>query len=247
VIGAASRIPIAAPRVVAIPVAFNEELWIGRVLDRFRDVEHVNVGVFDEGSTDRTAGVVADRGVTVIRRPARGGVGAAIRTAYQWARAQAYDICVIMSAHDKDRPAELPALIGPIAAGHADLVQGSRYLRGGRRANMPLSRLVATRWVHPLLFSLAARQRLTDTTNGYRALRLAMLDDPRLALDRPELDGYALEPYLLLQSIRLGYAVCEAPVSKIYPAAGDQYTKMRAGADWWQIVRPILTGRRRSS
>jgi dolichol-phosphate mannosyltransferase len=245
VIGAPSRIPIAAPRVVAMPVAFNEELWVGRLLDRFQTLEEVDVAVVDDGSRDRTAVVVRDRGVRVIHRRERGGVGAAIRTAYDWARSNGYDICVIMSAHDKDRPADLPALIRPIVAGDADLVQGSRYLRGGRHMNMPVSRVVATRFLHPFLFSLAAQRWLTDTTNGYRALRLAVLDDPRLALDRPDLDGYALEPYLLLQLIKLGYAVCEVPVSKIYPEASDDYTKMRVGTDWWHIVRPVVTGWRR--
>lgn len=240
-----SRLPLVAPRVVAMPVAFNEERWIGRLLDRFQTLEEVDVAVVDDGSLDRTADVVHDRGMLVIRRQKRGGVGAAIRTAYDWARSHGYDICVIMSAHDKDRPADLPALIRPIVAGNADLVQGSRYLRGGRHANMPLSRVVATRFLHPFLFSLAARRHLSDTTNGYRALRLAVLDDPRLALDRPDLDGYALEPYLLLQLIKCGYAVCEVPVSKTYPEAGEPYTKMRIGSDWWQIVRPVVTGRRR--
>jgi dolichol-phosphate mannosyltransferase len=232
--------------VVAIPVAFNEEAAIGRLLDRFRTLENVTIAVVDDGSLDSTPDVVRDRGVTLIRRPQRGGVGAAIRTAYAWARSHSYDICVIMSAHDKDRPADVPALIRPIVVGDADLVQGSRYLPGGRYGNMPLSRLVATRFVHPLLFSFAARRRLTDTTNGYRALRLAILDDPRLTLDRPDLNGYALEPYLLLQAIKLGYAICEVPVSKIYAEGDKAYTKMRAGSDWWHIVRPAMTeGRQR--
>jgi dolichol-phosphate mannosyltransferase len=80
---------------------------------------------------------------------------------------------------------------------------------------------------------------MTDTTNGYRALRLSLLDDPRLDLDQPWLDAYDLEPYLLLRAIRLGYVVREVPVSKVYPPRGQPYTKMRPVTDWWSILRPI--------
>jgi dolichol-phosphate mannosyltransferase len=229
-----------APRVVAVPIAFNEERAIGRVLDRFRELEGVDVAVVDDGSTDRTASIVRERGVEVITRPIRGGAGAAIRTAYAWARARGYDICVILSGNDKDRPAEMHSLIDPIASGEADVVQGSRYLSGGSRHNMPFWRRMASQYVHPTLFSLAARRRMTDTTNGYRALRLSILDDPGFALNQSWLDGYDLEPYVLLRAITLGYGVREVPVSKTYPEAGEPYTKMRFAIDWWRIVRPIV-------
>lgn len=234
--------PIDRPRVVAIPIAFNEARPIGAVLDRFRDFNDasIDVAVVDDGSTDGTAEVVRQRGITVIARPVRGGAGAAIRTAYQWARAQHYDICVVLAGNDKDRPAEIRALVDPIIEGQADLVQGSRYLPGGVHDNLPLSRRAATRFVHPRLLSLAAGQRMTDTTNGYRALRLSVLDDPAIDLGQPWLDAYDLEPYLLLRTIRRGYVVREAPVSKMYPAPGEPYTKMRHVTDWWSILRPIV-------
>jgi len=238
--GAPPPRPLAEPRVVAIPVAHNEERAIGCVLDRLAQVPGVDAAVVDDGSTDGTAAMVRGRGATLVQRQRRGGAGAAIRTAYAWARERAYDVCVIMSGNDKDRPAEMAALVGPIVRGEADLVQGSRYLGGGAYRNMPVHRQMASRIVHPWLFSIVARQRMTDTTNGYRALRLSILDDPRIQLDQPWLDAYELEPYLLLTAIRLGYAVREAPVSKVYPGGRLPYTKMRPLVDWWSIVRPIV-------
>jgi dolichol-phosphate mannosyltransferase len=232
--------PLSAPRVIAIPVAFNEERAIGSVVDRLRDAAGVDVAVVDDGSTDGTAAIVRGRGATLIARSVRGGAGAAIRHGYAWAREKGYDICVIMSGNDKDRPDEMPALIAPIVRGEADLVQGSRYLAGGAHRNMPLHRRLASRRIHPWLFSLAVGTRMTDTTNGYRALRLSVLDDPRIRLDQPWLDAYDLEPYLLFRAIELGYAVREVPVSKIYPPRRQPYTKMRPITDWWSIVRPIV-------
>jgi dolichol-phosphate mannosyltransferase len=224
-----------------MPIAFNEERKIGSVLDRFAELDApVDVAVFDDGSTDGTPDVVRGKGFGLVSHDRQRGVGAAIRTAYGWARAQGYDVCVVMAGNDKDRPAEIPRLVEPIVRGEADLVQGSRYLAGGDFGNMPAYRRVTTQLVHPLLFSAAARRRLTDTTNGFRALRLSILDDPRIRLDQEWLDKYELEPYLLFTAIRLGYAVREAPVTKIYPPAALGYTKMEPITGWWSILRPIV-------
>jgi dolichol-phosphate mannosyltransferase len=53
---------LTSPRIVAIPIAFNEERKIGSVLDRFAEVEGVDVAVLDDGSTDRTPEVIREKG-----------------------------------------------------------------------------------------------------------------------------------------------------------------------------------------
>lgn len=232
--------PLSNPRIIAIPIAFNEELKIGRVLDRFLDVTGVDVAVLDDGSTDRTPEIIREKNAMLIQHSMRCGAGAAIRTAYRWARERGYDICVVMAGNDKDRPSEIFRLIEPIAEGKAVLVQGSRYLSGGNYGNMPLYRRISTQFIHPILFSLFARRHMTDTTNGYRALCLSVLDDSRVNLDQDWLDHYELEPYLLYTLIRLGYAVREVPVTKIYPMSSLGYTKMKPITGWWSILRPIL-------
>jgi glycosyltransferase involved in cell wall biosynthesis len=232
--------PITSPRIVAIPIAYNEEKKIGSVLDRFAEVEGVDVAVMDDGSNDRTPQVIVEKKAMLIQHAERSGAGAAIRTAYRWARDHGYDICVIMAGNDKDRASEIFRLVDPIRQGKAVLVQGSRYLPGGNYGNMPFYRRVSTQLIHPLLFSLFVRQRMTDTTNGYRAVRLSVLDDSRVNLDQPWLDKYELEPYLLYTLIRLGYPVLEVPVTKIYPMKQLGYTKMKPITGWWSILRPIL-------
>ncbi len=81
---------------------------------------------------------------------------------------------------------------------------------------------------------------MTDTTNGFRAIRMAVLDDRRLNLDQAWLDQYELEPYLLLRAILLGHCVVEVPVTKIYPPRALGYTKMAPITGWWSIVRPLV-------
>ena len=105
---------------------------------------------------------------------------------------------------------------------------------------MPAYRLVGTRVIHPLVFSIAARRRVTESTNGFRAFRTSLLRDPRIDWRQPWLDRYELEPYLLFKAITLGYRHREVPVTKIYPPHELGYSKMRPIIDWWSILRPVV-------
>ncbi len=168
------------------------------------------------------------------------GVGAALRAGLARARREGFDIVVIMAGNNKDNPAEIPRLLGPICDAACDLVIGSRYLAGGRYGgDMPVYRKVATR-LHPWLLSLATGKKLTESTNGFRAVRLSCLDDPRINLEQTWLDGYALEIYLLYKMIALGYQHTEVPCTKIYPPRKSGNTKMKPIVGWWDILQPVF-------
>ncbi len=227
-------------RVAAIVPVFDEAAKIGDVVRRTpRDVVD-SLLVVDDGSADGSAEVAERGGAELIRHGERRGVGAALRSGYAAALARDCDVAVVMAGNDKDSPEEIRLLLDPIVEGRADFVQGSRFLtRGARFGDMPLHRRAATR-VHPLLFSLAARRRVTESTNGFRAIHRRVLVDSRIALDQRWLDGYALEPYLYLRAIRLGYRTAEVPVTKVYPPRRLGQTKMKPGADWWQMLSPLV-------
>jgi dolichol-phosphate mannosyltransferase len=227
-------------RVLAVPVAFNEERKIGSVIDRFNRSDVDTIVVFDDGSTDGTPAAVHTRGIKTLRSDQTKGVGNAIRTIIRHAREANYDVVVILAGNDKDRPHEIPRLLEPIfKAGH-DFVQGSRYMPGGDFGNMPIYRRVATQFIHPLLFSLIVGRRITDSTNGFRAMRVSIFDDPRINLDQDWLDKYELEPYIFYKAIKLGYKVTEVPCTKIYPPHALGYTKMKPITGWWSILRPLI-------
>src|SRR5499427_7761990 len=122
------------------------------------------------------------------------------------------------------------------SAGEARLVQGSRWLPGGATPGIPPDRRWLTQ-LYPLLFRIASGHAVTDGTNGLRAFRLSLLDDPRIQLEQDWLDRYELEPYLLYQAMRGGYRVTEAPVTVRYHGRGT--TKMRL-KDGWRILRPLV-------
>ena len=230
-------------RIILIAPAYNEETKIGEVVRRAVSLPEKiadTVLVIDDGSTDRTAEVARDAGARVESLGAVLGVGAAIRRGYQIARAEEFDIAVVIAGNNKDAPEELPRLLDPICDEDCDFVMGSRYLPGGVvGGDMPLYRRFATR-LHPALVGLFCRKRITESTNGFRAMKVSVLDDPRIDLDQRWLDHYELEVYLLMKVLKLGYRTREVPVSKIYPPRSLGQTKMRPVFGWWKMLRPVF-------
>lgn len=229
-------------KIAVLIAAHNEQQKIGRVIERVHraPVDIDAVVVVDDGSTDETASEAKSRGAIVLSKETRGGVGAAFRTALEYAKAEHFDVVVIMAGNNKDEPNEIPRLLDPISADESDLVIGSRFLPGGRYGgDMPAYRKLATR-LHPWLMSKFVGKHLTESTNGFRAFRLSILDDPRIDLSQPWLDKYGLEVYLLWKTIKLGYRHREVPCTKIYPPRKLGNTKMRPIIAWWDILRPVF-------
>lgn len=233
-------------KILVSPVAFNENLKIRNVIERFirsRVFGRVDYLIVDDGSDDGTTETIQEfnsHNIKTIKHLQRSGVGAAIRTAVNFAVTHDYDILVIMAGNNKDNPEEIPLLVDPIIQGGYDLVQGSRYkTHGTAGGDMPFYRKVATK-IHPWLFSMIAKKRITDSTNGFRAMRVSIFKDQRIQLNQEWLNAYELEPYILFKAVTLGYKVTEVPVTKIYPPKKLGYTKMRPLFGWWSILRPLV-------
>jgi dolichol-phosphate mannosyltransferase len=227
-------------RILLIAPAYNEEKKIGEVVRRTpRDIVDTML-VVDDGSTDQTPEMAAQQGAEVIRLNAPLGVGAAIRRGFQHAQNGTYDIVVVIAGNNKDSPEEISRLLDPICDSGFDFVMGSRYLAGGvYGGEMPFYRKLATR-LHPFLLGMLSGRKITESTNGYRAMKVSVLSDPRINLHQAWLDQYELEVYLLMKLLRLGYKCTEAPVSKIYPARRIGNSKMRPVFDWWKMIKPIF-------
>lgn len=227
-------------RVMGLIPVLDEEQKIGKVVERVpADVVDLTL-VVDDGSTDSSPGVARSKGAEVIELGRTIGVGAAIRTGFEYSVSQGFDVVVVMAGNNKDSPEEIPLLLDELIDRPADLVQGSRWLGAGDDfGDMPVYRKMATR-LHPMLFNLIAPSKLSDTTNGFRAVRTELLSDPALNLNQRWLDEYELEVYLLYKTAKLGYTVSEVGVTKRYPPKSLGQTKMKPITGWWSILRPLV-------
>ena len=227
-------------RVIAMAPVLDEAPKIGHVVARTPRPLVDEVLVIDDGSRDDSAAVARAGGARVLALGRTVGVGAALREGFRYAVDAGFDAIVVMAGNNKDSPEEIPSLLDPIVDGRADFVQGSRFLKATRDfGEMPRYRRVATR-IHPWLFSLVARRRVTESTNGFRAVHRRILTDSRLDLAQPWLDQYELEPYLYLRVIQLGYRTVEVPVTKRYGSRALGQTKMPPVVGWWSILRPLV-------
>src|SRR5215472_5515489 len=158
---------------IVIP-AYDEGPRIGRVLRGMPpSVDHVVV--VDDASLDETvqrAAAVADPRVHVVGHTINRGVGAAIATGYRRAAELVQGpraALVVMAGDGQMDPADLPALVGPIARGDAGYVKGNRFVWPGATAVMPTVRRLgggAFSW----LTSQALGWPITDSQCGYTAL-----------------------------------------------------------------------------
>jgi len=193
--------------VVAVIAAYDEESNIGDVLKTMPtligDLEVSTLVVVDGGS-DGTADVARDIGVYTCVLPVNLGQGAALRLGYELAATYGARYVVTLDADGQNDPEEMGTMLAPLLDDSADFVIASRRL--GTDQTTDRFRRAGVK-VYAWMINTIAKQKLTDSSNGYRAFRVEVLDDivPHLAQDQ-----YQTAEVVITASSR-GWRITEQP------------------------------------
>jgi glycosyltransferase involved in cell wall biosynthesis len=193
---------------IIVPV-YNEVRTVRAVIDRLLAIELPvprEILIVDDGSTDGTLDVLAAAqadGVqaTMLFAERNGGKGSAIRRGL--ARASG-TIVAIQDADLELDPQQISMLLGPIVRGDANVVYGSRFLKG--QSGAPFVTIVANKTltgVTNLLFGSS----LTDMETCYKIMRTEVARSLGLTANR-----FDIEPEITARLLRGGHRILELPV-----------------------------------
>jgi glycosyltransferase involved in cell wall biosynthesis len=190
-------------RVDVIIPALDEANSIAAVVQSIPRPPVRTIFVVDNGSADTTAAVARDAGATVVAEPRR-GYGFACIAGARASAAREGDVLVFLDGDGSDDASAIPRLLGPIAAGEADLVVGARQ---SKRAPLPPQQVIGNRIAS---FWLRKRFGLAATDLGpFRAIRRDALE--RLAM-RDTGYGWTVEMQIKAARSKLRYQELAVPV-----------------------------------
>ena len=181
----------------------------------------VRVLIVDDSSPDGT-GEIADGlaaeldDVEVLHRPHKEGIGPAYLAAFKHVLQGDSDLILEMDCDFSHDPADVPRLIAAAEAG-ADLVLGSRYVRGGGVGNWGLLRRAISRGAS-FYTGLFLQMRVKDPTGGFKCFRRRVLET--LDLDAITPRGYAFQIETTYRVRRAGFRIAEIPITFSERTAG---------------------------
>ncbi|MBQ5836450.1 MAG: polyprenol monophosphomannose synthase [Alistipes sp.] len=216
-------------RIVIIPT-YNEKENVEKMVDKVMSLGYeFDILFVDDGSPDGTANLVKGKQmqyegrVHLIERSGKLGLGTAYIEGFRWSLQRGYDQIFEMDCDFSHNPDDLLRLSDRLAD-DAEVVVGSRYVRGVNVVNWPLSRLLmsyfASRYVR-----LVTRMPVCDATAGFVGYRAEVLQ--RINLDKVQMIGYGFQIEMKYTAWRLGFNIVEESI--IFVDREEGTSKMSSG------------------
>jgi dolichol-phosphate mannosyltransferase len=210
-------VPLLTDVTVVVPT-LNEAPSVGSVVAACREVA-AEVIVVDSHSTDGTADVARAAGANMLFDDRR-GKGHALRVAIPHVRTA---VAVFIDADGSHDPRDIPRVVEPIARGAADHVSASRLIGGSSELHGGFDeffRLAGSSFITACI-NWRFGVRLSDSQNGFRAIRTAVLRD----LDLRE-NLTTIEQEMIVQTLRRGYRLMEVPSHEYRRAHGVSHIRV---------------------
>ena len=203
---------------------------------------HADIIICDGGSVDGSIDeqILRDLDVnSLLIKQDSGKQSAQLRMGIWWALERGYKGIITIDGNNKDSIEDIPRFIDKLLEGY-DMVQGSRFVKGGKAINTPLIRTISVRLIHAPVISITAHYHFTDTTNAFRAYSARYLTDERVQPLREIFMTYELLAYLSVRASQIGMKVCEIPVTRAYPKSGKTPTKISFFKGNGELMRILL-------
>lgn len=212
---------------IVIP-AFNEERFIGTLLERIQAVDLAPLGVskqvivVDDHSSDRTPEIVRGFPEVIFERlPSNRGKGAAVRAGMALATG---DYLIIQDADLEYDPQDYVPMMRAMLERQGDVIYGSRYLKEGRHARQSLAAYLGGRSLSLAAF-VFTRTWLTDTVTALKLFPRDLLPSLRL-----QTSGFELDHEITAKVIAKGLTIVEVPIS-YHPRTREEGKKIGL-RDW---------------
>jgi dolichol-phosphate mannosyltransferase len=212
-----------SPRTLIVIPTFNEADNIAPLLAAIGDeLPAAHVLIVDDHSPDGTAAVVrrlsaTDRRIHLLERPRKLGLGSAYVAGFAWGAQLGFERLFEMDADFSHDPRFLPAFVAGLDAG-ADVVVGSRNVRGGAIEGWGLPRLLLSKG-SSLYARLILQSPIRDMTTGFKAYTRRALEVIDIATLRS--NGYAFQVETTYRALQRGLRVVEIPIVFVDRRAGQ--------------------------
>lgn len=195
---------------IGIP-AYNEATIIGTVLKKLprkiKSVKRVDILVLNDGSTDNTSQIAYNSGAIILNHIINRGLGGALKTIFEYAKKNTYEILVTIDADGQHSGNDIPSLIDPIIKNRRDVTIGVRWKK---RKLVPLSRLMVN-YIANLLTYLLCGIYTTDSQSGMRAFNKKAIKCINIQTDGMEVSS---EIFREIKNHNLRFS--EIPIDAIY-------------------------------
>ena len=234
-------------KLVIVPT-YNECENIEAILDKVLGLPWgLDILIVDDNSPDGTAAIVerrmqAEKRIHLLKRPGKMGLGSAYRDGFRYALQNGAEYIFEMDADFSHDPGAIGEFLK--AAENADIVLGSRYIKGVTVMNWPLSRLILS-YSANVYSRIVTGLPLRDATGGYKCFRRRALEGIRL--DKVQSEGYSFQIEMSFRCWKKGFRIVEIPIIFVDRQLGT--SKMNNKIIWeaagmvWKLRLLDLLGR----